>query len=47
LPREVSLRAIGPFVEYGPRKVSMPLKTPNLRKVLPKSKRLKAMETRI
>jgi len=47
LPKEVSLRAKGPFVENRPRKVSMPLKTPDLGKVLPGSKKFRAMETSV
>jgi len=47
LPREVSLSAKGPFVANGPIKVNVPLKTPDLEKVFPRSKRLRAMETRI
>jgi len=45
--KEVSLREKGPFMANRPRKVSIPLKTPDLGKVLPKSKRLRAMETRV
>jgi len=42
-----SLRAKGSFVVKRPRKFHMPFKAPNLGKVLPRSKRLRAMKTKI
>jgi len=47
LLREASLRAKGSFVANKPTKVHAPLKTPNLGKVLTRSKRLRAMKIRI
>jgi len=45
--REVSLRAKGPFEANRPRKVNMPLKTPDVGLVLPRSKKTRSMEIRV
>ena len=45
--KEVGVRAKGPIMENRPRKVHILFKTLDLGKVLPRSIRLRAMETRI